>query len=283
MQDASYPPPQPEYPEARPILVARPAGETRQDSALDVLALNGVSTPAALSALLVVVLIGIVLSFAIQIVSLSRLEPGDGDSFAMNLIGVKLLDGLMACVLLGVVAAALRVRLAAFGLQLQKFGLQLGYSVLTLIANYVYMITTIPLFILLMHFFPSLEEDALQRTEFGSAMPLHDLKRSIALLVPVAVHEEIVFRGMMLPLLRRVLGSWWGAVVISSVVFGMLHIAQGVTGIIQITGVGVVFAIAFIRTRSLLAVILAHFAFDLLQFQLMRFILSVRETLPPLT
>lgn len=283
MQDTSYPPPQQDVPAARPILVARPLEPSASGGAANPLLLHGVSAPAALFALLIVILVGIIASFVIQVVSLRNLEPGDGDEFAVHLVAVKLFDALMSCALLTVVAAGLRVRLSAFGLYLRQFGLQLGYSVVTLVANYAYMIATIPLILLLMHYFPGLAEDNRRRMEFGSAMPLHDFRLSVALLIPVAVHEEIVFRGMLLPLLRRLLGSWWGAVAISSVAFGMLHIAQGVTGIIQITGVGVVFSIAFILTRSLLVVVLAHFTFDLLQFQLMRFMLSMAENFPELT
>jgi hypothetical protein len=36
---------------------------------------------------------------------------------------------------------------------------------------------------------------------------------------------------------------------------------------VQILGVGAIFATAFVLSRSLLAVILAHFAFDFLQLQ----------------
>jgi len=64
-------------------------------------------------------------------------------------------------------------------------------------------------------------------------------------------------------------------VLISSLVFAALHIDQGLAGVFQVLGVSVVLALAFILTRSLCVVTIAHFAFNFLQFQLMRVIFHV--------
>ena len=51
-------------------------------------------------------------------------------------------------------------------------------------------------------------------------------------------------------------------------IFGALHYAQGVIGMLQVTGIGLILTLVFIKTRSIVTVILAHFMFDFAQFQL---------------
>ena len=68
------------------------------------------------------------------------------------------------------------------------------------------------------------------------------------------------------------MGSWSAAIVISSAIFAVLHFDQGWIGVIQIMGVGTVFAVFFVLSRSLSAVVIAHFTFNFLQFQMMRLI-----------
>jgi membrane protease YdiL (CAAX protease family) len=62
------------------------------------------------------------------------------------------------------------------------------------------------------------------------------------------------------------------------VLFGALHFSQGWIGMLQIVGLAVVLGTCFVLTRSLLAVIVAHFVFDFVQLQLVR----VLEDLPGL-
>jgi membrane protease YdiL (CAAX protease family) len=80
--------------------------------------------------------------------------------------------------------------------------------------------------------------------------------------LPGAIWEETAYRGLMLPYLRRVLGGWGGAVAISAVLFGIGHLPQGVVHAFMAAGAGVIYAIVFIRSRSLLAVIIAHATFN---------------------
>lgn len=166
-----------------------------------------------------------------------------------------------------------RTRLRADGLGCHEISLgkQILWGFGGLFAAYGYMILTV-VFVMLM---PSNAQNAIggdleERLKFVDAMPLNDLRLTLALLIPVAIHEELVFRALLLPLLRRATGSWVVAVGVSAVVFGSLHISQGMFAIVQITGLGIIFSLIFIRSRSLLAVVIAHFLFDFLQFQLMR-------------
>jgi len=83
-----------------------------------------------------------------------------------------------------------------------------------------------------------------------------------------AFGEEMVFRGYMLNRTSRMLSStgksgWGGAVVLSSVVFGLGHIYQGWTGVILSAIAGVVYCAAyFLDGRCLWAPILIHGIYD---------------------
>jgi uncharacterized protein len=114
-----------------------------------------------------------------------------------------------------------------------------------------------------------------------AAQPEGGLVFQTTLRIPLgtALFEELAFRGVLLALTARLL-STWAAVVASSVVFGLWHVAptmvalrvndvapssvEGVVGIVGAVLVTLVAGIAFcwlrIRSRSLLAPILAHWA-----------------------
>lgn len=76
--------------------------------------------------------------------------------------------------------------------------------------------------------------------------------------------EEIAFRGYLMTRLR-ILGktkSWLMPVVVSSLTFGILHAYQSLPGVIILTVYGAMFALLYIRTRSLWPCIIAHFFQD---------------------
>jgi len=76
--------------------------------------------------------------------------------------------------------------------------------------------------------------------------------------------EEVAFRGYLMTRLR-LLGhtkTWVMPVVVSSVTFGVLHAYQGLPGVIMLSVYGAMFALLYIRTRSLWPCIIAHFFQD---------------------
>jgi len=185
--------------------------------------------------------------------------------------------------LVGSIAAYLLLRhrlpTAAFGLRSSGLGLQALWSLGALIAAYAYIAGSVVIILAVIAFIPGLQKDLLHRVDFVQQMPVTSLIDSILLLIPVAIHEELLFRGMLLPYLRRVVGRWWLAILISSAIFGGLHFPQGWLGALQITGMGAVLAICFVLSRSLLAVTIAHFAFNLLQFQIVRLLPDMQDLL----
>lgn len=156
------------------------------------------------------------------------------------------------------------------GLHLDSPERQLGWAVLTLIGGYAYLIGSAVFFLAGLMLTGSVESETKQRMEFMKQLPIDSMGHTVLLLIAVAFHEELLFRGLMLPLLKRATGHWWSAVLISSCIFGTLHFTQGVMAMAQITGLAVVLSLFFLWSRSLLAVSIAHFAFNFLQIQLMK-------------
>jgi membrane protease YdiL (CAAX protease family) len=87
----------------------------------------------------------------------------------------------------------------------------------------------------------------------------------VILSVTAGVCEEIVFRGFLLRYLHttpwQVTLPW--AIVISSAIFGLQHLYQGVNGVVQTALVGVLFCTVFLVTGSLVVPMLLHTVMDL--------------------
>ena len=109
-------------------------------------------------------------------------------------------------------------------------------------------------------------EQALPNTQLAS-MPkiknllvnIFDLTIGLAL---VAASEEIVFRGYCFSALQ---GRWppWAIVVISAILFGMIHWSQGLHAIVATALWGVLPMVAMQKTRSVLPAMVAHYVTDL--------------------
>jgi membrane protease YdiL (CAAX protease family) len=76
--------------------------------------------------------------------------------------------------------------------------------------------------------------------------------------------EEIAYRGYLIPALTLLLGWDWGAALISSAVFGVLHAYQGWLGIARTAALGLVLATSFILSGVLWPAILAHAILDMI-------------------
>ena len=76
------------------------------------------------------------------------------------------------------------------------------------------------------------------------------------------VFEELAFRGLLFPTLRLRLPGW-SAALLSAALFGVAH-GYGVQGFAAVTWSGMVWALGYQRTRSLLPSMVAHAASNLL-------------------
>jgi len=82
----------------------------------------------------------------------------------------------------------------------------------------------------------------------------------------VGIFEELIFRGYMHTFISRYTRSSFAIVVISAVAFGLIHWSLGLHDILITSTIGAVFMVAFLRMRSLPAIMLAHFAVNFIDF-----------------
>lgn len=83
--------------------------------------------------------------------------------------------------------------------------------------------------------------------------------------ITAGVTEELLFRGYLLTRLQILFKNNYIPVIISSVLFGVMHIGYGtIQNVIVPMFIGAVFALYYIRYKNILAVIIAHCLYDYL-------------------
>ena len=85
-------------------------------------------------------------------------------------------------------------------------------------------------------------------------------------LLMVGVFEELVFRGYLCTFLQRYTRSSLAIVLISAAAFGLIHWGLGLHAVLVTAIIGALFMVAYLRTRSLPAIMLAHFAINFVDF-----------------
>ena len=85
-------------------------------------------------------------------------------------------------------------------------------------------------------------------------------------LMLVGIFEELVFRGYMHTFLKRYTRNPFAIVLISSAAFGLIHWSLGLHALVITSIIGALFMIAYLRTRALPAIMLAHFAINFIDF-----------------
>lgn len=88
---------------------------------------------------------------------------------------------------------------------------------------------------------------------------------TVGLLI-VGIFEELVFRGYMHTFLTRYTQCPLIIIGISGVAFGFIHWSGGFHNVIATSAIGAVFMVLYLRTRSLPAIMLAHFAVNFIDF-----------------
>lgn len=264
-------------PQTPPIVRARPV-EMRPpllQRATAWCALPNLTARAASLDLLLVFMIAVLLEYLPGLVLAGAI--GDVEQLVPNpllLVFDKWADATLASVLLGYFVLRNGTRPDEFGLHLRNPLGQLGCAALTVVGLYALLLmTVVPISIYFTFSGPEAVEELTRQRQEGllPALPIESLSTTVILMIAVGIHEEVIFRGLLLPLLIRVWGKPVMAVVVTALVFGVLHIpGQGLLGGIQTTLLGVGFGVAFLLTRSLIAVIVAHAAFNTLQVMLVR-------------
>lgn len=85
----------------------------------------------------------------------------------------------------------------------------------------------------------------------------------VALSVSAGICEELTFRGFLLTALMVATGSTVLAVLLSSVVFGLMHAHQGAGGALRAAGLGAVLCVPVLLTGSLYPSMAAHALTDI--------------------
>ncbi len=207
-------------------------------------------------------------------------EFGLGADETAFLVAQKWLE----CLIIVGIAAYLCLRhglpRSSFGFVPARWWKELLWAIAALAGAYAVLILGVILLTPVVLLFPSLAEASQQQQEqFVEIMPTDNNAIAAFLLLAVAIHEEVLFRGLLLTYLRRLLGSWVAAIALSSMLFGLLHFTQGPLVFVPITLLGCAFSITFVLSRSLLPVIVAHFFFNLIQFQLFRLLPHIQQWL----
>lgn len=270
----NYPPPD-QPPLARPVDVAYAAAGARAacgsvwsawSQELRALTVRGAGLD-----LLLVFLLAIGLHYVPQLVMAGFVDLGSIPIPPVNLLILeKWSEAGVALVLLGYLVLRHQTPARLFGLTAARPWRQLAWGVGGLFACYAAMLSTSVIALAAYVIFPELQEDLQRRMEFARSLPTDNLLVIVLLLLGVVIHEEVIFRGLLLPFLWRVTGAWWKALLASSVVFGMLHVpGQGILAGLQIAFVGAALGFVFLASRSIAAAALAHFLFNFIQLQLL--------------
>lgn len=121
--------------------------------------------------------------------------------------------------------------------------------------------TMVAIWMVLKPLHPTYQRDAVQAM---SPHSLVELALFTLLSLAAGTCEEFVFRGYLLRQLQR----WWGgtaaAIIVSSVLFGCLHLYEGWGAVVGLCGLGAVYAIVAVRRGNLRSVMVAHFLQDAL-------------------
>lgn len=99
-------------------------------------------------------------------------------------------------------------------------------------------------------------------------LPRLSVGKLVTLMVLVGTYEEIVFRGFLVPRLRVLTKSWVLALLTAIVLFGIGHLYLGVYAVVQTSLLGLTLGLIFLWRGRLLTAILAHAAFNSIQFGL---------------
>ena len=85
-------------------------------------------------------------------------------------------------------------------------------------------------------------------------------------LLMVGICEELVFRGFLHTFISRYTKKSAPVILISSVAFGLIHWSLGLHVVLITSIIGAVFMITYMITRSLPAIMLAHFVINFIDF-----------------
>ncbi len=101
---------------------------------------------------------------------------------------------------------------------------------------------------------------------FSEVLPVSEKEKKLWNYVSLTagITEEIIYRGFLIFALAYLFPtlSIWLVILLASLLFGLAHTYQGVTGVTRTTVVGVMFSVLYIGIGSILPLIIFHFLID---------------------
>ncbi|MBK8267481.1 MAG: CPBP family intramembrane metalloprotease [Planctomycetes bacterium] len=125
----------------------------------------------------------------------------------------------------------------------------------------------------------NIEDVARQREEFFAMVPDPSIATFVLFAAFTGLHEELLFRGFALPRLIALFRYRWAGILACSVLFGLAHNYQGTMSVFQTAGLGFVFCLVAVGTRSIWPAVIAHALFNAINLAL---IPVLRDMLPEL-
>lgn len=212
---------------------------------------------AAVDLLIVVGLLQIVYLLVIGTDVARRLE----ERFpSLGILWSNAIIGLMSLGIVYLILAGRGQRWSDIGLGRTSWKRAVGGAAAAAPACYVFVIASVTLYMALAGV--SIEAMVEERAAFFEVVPELSARVVIPFSFFVGLHEEALFRGLVLTRLRAIFGSTAPAVAVSALLFGALHAYQGPIGVVQTTAAALVFATAAAWMRSLWPAVIAHGVFD---------------------
>ncbi len=159
-------------------------------------------------------------------------------------------------------------RVAAVGMTVRRLALNglLGIGVCGVVYGFL-----LAFVVIVMLCVPELQEQMeANQGKLHDMLPDLSLAGFLWLAILVGFYEELVFRGFLMPRLRRCFGSWIPAVLVSTAVFTALHAFEQVAVALPVIAMlSLAFSLVTIWRRSIVPAIVAHALFDFSQFAML--------------
>lgn len=110
------------------------------------------------------------------------------------------------------------------------------------------------------------KEKEWEKAGFSEILPVTEKEKRLWNYVSItaAITEELIYRGFLLFAIAYLFPqlSIWVVMLLASVVFGLAHTYQGVTGVLKTSVVGLIFSVLYVSFGSILPLIVLHFLID---------------------
>ena len=93
-------------------------------------------------------------------------------------------------------------------------------------------------------------------------------RKFVLVSITAGICEEMIYRGLLMAVLVPIVGTW-PAVALSSVIFGLGHVYQGLVGVGKTTLVGLVMALLTVFSGSVFTAIILHAVIDMTSGRMM--------------